>query len=85
MTGYRVKKIFLREIPRELIRDSMLKCFGKKSPVVFDVRGVECWFLEEGCEEWEVSRDVQEKLSGQTSLVVGFYPEGDGKRGQGVG
>jgi hypothetical protein len=26
----RVKKIILREIVRELVRDSMVKCFGKK-------------------------------------------------------
>jgi hypothetical protein len=37
----------------ELVRDSTLKCFGKKrkkgyrSLVVY-VRGAECWFLEEG-------------------------------------
>jgi hypothetical protein len=36
-----------------LIRDSTLKCFGKKIKkgyrfVVFDAREVECWLLEEG-------------------------------------
>ena len=39
----RVKKTVLRQITRDLIRDSRLKCFGKKRKkeyrfIVFDVR-----------------------------------------------
>ena len=48
----RIKKIILREITRKLIRDSTLKCFGRKRKkgyrsVVVDIR-LEFWFLEEG-------------------------------------
>ena len=46
----RVKKISLGDIVRELVRDRLLKCFGKKGyqSVVFDISGVKCWFLEWG-------------------------------------
>ena len=56
----RVKKIVLREITRELVRDSTLNCFGKKRKkvyrsVVFDVKG-RVGFLGRG--QLEVRRDT---------------------------
>ena len=48
-----------------MVRDSTLKCFGKKRKkgylsVVFDIRGVDCWFLDEGSDtgNFEVRGDV---------------------------
>jgi hypothetical protein len=71
-----------------LVRDSTLKCAGKKRSrsVVFDVKGVECWFLEEGSDsghlevsgDSDVTRDqlMREAKNGRSTETVWRREEG---------